>query len=72
MANSRKRPSGGAAIKAAGKSAMLLGWSPGDRALIEAAARIDGRPMTQFVQRAALAAAKKILKKSGTGLDTTL
>lgn len=59
-----KQASGGARLKQSGKRPQLLGWSQADAEIIERAAQIEGRPMTQFVQHHALQAAKKILKKS--------
>lgn len=66
MAKSKKpsRRSGGAAMRASGRHVQLLGWLPDDWAIIRAAADLDERPATQFVQRAALAAAKLFLEKS--------
>lgn len=56
--------SGGRRLKVAGKWPQLLGWPAEARATIEAAAKIDGRKMTQFVMHHALRAAEKILEKS--------
>ena len=67
MAKTPKKPmSGGARIKASGKSPMLLGVLPEQKDILRKAAAIDGRPMTQFLLFHALAAAKKILEKSAT------
>lgn len=59
-----RQASGGARLKASGKHPQLLGWDQADWQLIVEAAGLDRRSMTQFVQIAALAAAKKILEKS--------
>lgn len=58
----KKQASGGARLTAAGKKPMTLGLDPADRDLIERAAAAERMPMTVFVLRAALVAAKKTLK----------
>ena len=60
----RKKPSGGASMAATGKRCMQLWWMVDDLAIIARAAAMEGRPWTQFVQHAALTAAKKNLEKS--------
>lgn len=59
-----KQASGGARLKASGKSAMLLGWSAEEKKKIEDAAKIERRPMSQFVMYYSLMAAERILEKS--------
>jgi uncharacterized protein (DUF1778 family) len=67
MAKTPKKPiSGGARIKLSGKSPVLLGILPEQKEVLQKAAELDGRPMTQFLLFHALAAAKKILDKSAT------
>jgi len=67
MAKKKSAPpvaSGGARLKAAGKRAMLLGWTPEQFAKIEEAAQAGTlpKPLTVFVMEAALEKAEKILK----------
>jgi hypothetical protein len=59
-----KQASGGARLAAAGRVPQLLGWPEEDHDVIREAARVERLHMTQFVQRHALAAAKRILAKS--------
>lgn len=47
-----------------GRTPIGVTASPEEHALIREAAEIDGRPMSQFVLRAGLAAARKILEKN--------
>ena len=54
--------SGGKRLTASGRKPVLLGLTPEQHATLKAAAQKDGRPMTQFALRAALAAAEKILE----------
>ncbi len=56
-------------LETGGKRMARLGYKPSqlwytedEYDLIQAAAKIDGRPMTQFAIRAAVAAAKQMLK----------
>lgn len=56
--------SGGARLMKAGKKPILIGPTEDEKALLDQAAKEDGRPTTQFVLFHALAAAKKILQKS--------
>lgn len=70
MAEKRKpkpttQASGGARLKAYGKRAVLLGIFHEEYAMIQEAAQIDGRPVTQFYMFHTREAAKAILKKSG-------
>lgn len=58
-----KQASGGARLVAAGRKPMSLGWLPEDHAAIAAAAREERLPMTAFVIRASLDAARKILSR---------
>lgn len=60
-----KQASGGARLIASGKRPVTLGVPPDDHAILAEAAKLDGRPLTQFVLHYALAAAKKKLEKSG-------
>lgn len=62
MAKSRKRPSGGAQLKAAGKTGILVGVAESDLMLLDEACRAEGRTRTNFLIFHALSAAKKILK----------
>ena len=48
----------------AGRTPIGVTVSPEEHAIIREAAEIDGRPMSQFMLRAGLAAAKKILGKN--------
>ncbi len=51
MMPAKKKPlSGGARLIASGRSPMILGWTPEDRAIIEAAAHAEGRSLANFVQ----------------------
>ncbi len=60
-----EQKSGGAKMKDAGKTPILLGVTPAQLDLIDRAAEMSGVPYrTQFVLQHALDAAKKILKKS--------
>ena len=59
-----KQLSGGARLVAAGRHPQTLGWEPGDWAVIEEAARLEFQPVTKFVQRAAIIAARKIIRKN--------
>jgi uncharacterized protein (DUF1778 family) len=59
----KRRPSGGAAMRRAGRTPMLLGWLPEERETIRAAAEAEDLPMTQFVMRSALAAAAKVFSR---------
>jgi hypothetical protein len=60
----KKPPSGGAKLKDADKTAVLLGLTPAQLDLIDRAAELSGVPYrTQFVLQHALAAARKILEK---------
>lgn len=47
-----------------GRTPIGVTASPEEHAIIREAAERDGRPMSQFVLRAGLAAAKKLLEKS--------
>jgi len=60
-----KQLSGGAKLAAAGRRPMLLGWLPEHREIIQAAAKADGRSMSQFVYHYGLRAAREILAESG-------
>lgn len=66
MSKPRKPVSGGARLMAAGLKPMVIGWRPEDRNIIEEAARLDGRPMAQFVYHHALTAARALLRKHET------
>jgi uncharacterized protein (DUF1778 family) len=59
----KKKPSGGAHIKAAGKSPLLLALDPSDKQKIRTAAGFAGLPMSQFLILHGVAAAEKILEK---------
>lgn len=56
--------SGGARMKAANRHPVLLGLDPSQLELARKAAKLDGRPLTQFFIFHALAAGKIILEKS--------
>jgi len=58
-----KKPSGGANIKAAGKSPLLLAIDPSDKQKIRTAAGYEGLPMSQFLVKYGVLAAEKILEK---------
>lgn len=60
----KKKLSGGASIKASGKSPVLLGLTPEQKDKLQAAAKADNRPLTQFLVHHGLEAAGKILRKS--------
>lgn len=58
-------------VTTGGKRMAQLGYKPSqlwyteeEYALVQAAASIDGRPMTQFTIRAAVAQAKRVLKEA--------
>lgn len=59
-----KRPGGYAQLKAAGKTAVMLGLTAEDVALIDRAREIDSRTRAGFITHYALLAAKNILEKS--------
>ncbi len=60
-----KLPSGGAKMKKAELSPMLLGWTAEEKEKLKRAAVIDGRPfMTQFVKHHTLMAIEKILENN--------
>jgi uncharacterized protein (DUF1778 family) len=65
MGKQSKRPSGGAALKAAGKKPILCGVTPEQLDELRGAADREGRKVAPFVVFHALAAARKILKKTG-------
>ncbi len=54
-----KQLSGGARMKLAGRHPILIGVEPGELELIRQAAKVDRRPVSQFVLLASLAAAKE-------------
>ena len=58
-----KKPSGGAHIKAAGKSPLLLALTPDQKQKIRTAAGYAGLPMSQFLILHGLVAAEAVLKK---------
>jgi uncharacterized protein (DUF1778 family) len=60
----KKRPSGGSVLMTSGKKPLLLGLTPEQHAMIQAAAAKLDLPMTQFVIRQALEAAQKIILQS--------
>jgi uncharacterized protein (DUF1778 family) len=60
----KKQLSGGARLKLAGRHPVLLGLEPHEHAEIKAAADADGRSVSKFFIRAAIAAARKQLAKS--------
>ena len=62
-ANKREDAIKAAGLKPAGLRPVLLGLSPDDAAILQAAARMDGRPMTQFILWHGLRAAEQILKE---------
>jgi uncharacterized protein (DUF1778 family) len=62
----KKKPaskSSSATHKAAGRRPSLIWFDDEDRATIQAAAKAEHRPMTQFVVHHSLAAARKIVAK---------
>ena len=61
MPKKRKRLSGGAKLKAAGKHAIMLGVRQADYKLLKAAADMTMRPVSQFVVFHALAAADAVI-----------
>lgn len=63
MPKTAKKPSGGAYLKAAGKSPLLLALEPAEKQIIRMAAGHEGMPMSRFLILHGLAAAKAILKK---------
>lgn len=60
----KKKPSGGAALVAAGRSPLMLGLYPDDKRKIRMAAASEGLPMSQFLIKYGLMAAEKLLAKS--------
>lgn len=66
MAKRKAGTSGGARMKAAGKSPILLGVTPEEKQLIQKAADLERRRMTEFLLFHGLAAARKIISKSST------
>ena len=59
-----KQASGGSRLKASGRKPVLLGLTPSEHSKVRRAAKIERRPMTQFLLRYGLAAAEKILSKN--------
>jgi uncharacterized protein (DUF1778 family) len=59
--DARGQHSGGRRLMESGRKPMLLGLQPGERSVIERAARQVELPMTTFVLAAAVKAAEKIL-----------
>lgn len=57
-----KKPSGGANIKAAGKSPVLLALTPEEKTLIRVAAAHEGLPMSTFLVRHGIAAAEAVIE----------
>lgn len=58
-----KQSSGGARLIASGKKPVSLGIWPDDHAVLTAAAQEERIPLTMFLIRSGLEAAKKILEK---------
>ncbi len=56
--------SGGKRMAKLGYKPSQLWYTEEEYELVQAAAKIDRRPMTQFAIRAALAEAKRVLKKA--------
>ena len=50
-----------------GRKVTYIRFSDEERALLQKAAREEGQPMTTFVRVAAIAAAKRVLRKGKTG-----
>lgn len=64
MRKHQEKPvSGGARLIAAGRHPVLLGPTEEQHARLAQAAKVDGRPLTQFLLFHGLVAAEKILKK---------
>jgi uncharacterized protein (DUF1778 family) len=66
-AEKKKRPSGAAHLKAAGKTAILIGLSEDDIAIVDEACEIDGRSRANFVAHYSVLAAEKILARKADG-----
>lgn len=56
----RKKPSGGAFLRAAGKVPLLVGMLPDEKQIIRVAAAMDGISMCGFLLKYGLKAAEKI------------
>jgi uncharacterized protein (DUF1778 family) len=67
-AKTTKKPSGGANIKASGRSPVLLSVDLDAKQKIRMAAGHTGIPMSQFFISHTLAAAESILKKLGVSM----
>lgn len=64
----KRRPSGGAHLRAAGKKPILVGATPEEIEVIDKAARLDKMPSRpSFLLRHGIEAAKKIIKKNEKG-----
>jgi hypothetical protein len=64
MSNKKAAKTGGKRMAQLGYKASQLWYTEEEYALVQAAAAIDGRPMTQFAIRAAVAEAKRVLKQA--------
>ena len=67
----KKRPSGGAQLKAAGKTGILLGLTAADIAALDAACAADGRTRANFLTHYGLVAARSVLEKAASGATAT-
>jgi uncharacterized protein (DUF1778 family) len=63
----RKRPSGGAALKAAGKTGVLIGLDPEQLRAIDSACALEGRSRANFVAHYAVLAARKVISSELNG-----
>lgn len=60
-----KRPSGGAQLKASGKTGVLIGLTQEELAILDAACATEGRSRANFLVHYGIMAAKKKIEKSG-------
>lgn len=59
-----KSLSGGARMKAAGLKAILVGYNAEDLAVLERAAAIEGRTLTNFTHFHTMQAAKRVVQEN--------
>lgn len=64
MSTKKPATTGGKRMAQLGYKPSQLWYTEEEYALVQAAASIDGRPMTQFAIRAAVAAAKRVLQEA--------
>ncbi len=63
----KKRPSGGAVLKAAGKTGVLVGFTADELEVLDRACEREGRSRANFVGHYSILAASKLLGKAPNG-----